>query len=399
MNILFISRNSPFDSIGGIERYVSNLIEYYKNDEKNKLFLMLPSEKENYSENIGNVHVLFYESLFLSRSNPPSNKIISEKAKLFSNEVIDVIDSKKIDIICAENFHTDLPAAYSLLLTMITMSKNIPIVLQLHSFASTQLQTELINQLRWNKISCVSKSVAGDCFQKGTDIDLITTHYLGVNKNEFNTVDDEDTQNDKSKNNILILLTATRIIKGKKDILHEKGIINLIQAFSKISPRYPKLRLLIAIGKPPGNLNNEFNTAYEMLKGYIKLHNIEETTILKTYKLNEMPSVYKKSSIFILTSENETFGQVFIEAMASGVPIIGTKVGGIPEIISDFYNGFLVPPNDPSILAQKIEILLNDPSLKRKFINAGIKTVENKFNSSTQFLKFNTMLQHVIDNN
>ena len=396
MNILFISRNSPFESIGGIERYITNLIDYYKNNVESRLYLLLPTEKEDYSEQKGNVFIIYSNSLFLLRNVPASNKEISKKASNFSSVITKIIDIYDIDIICAENFHTDLPPAYSLLLNMIATFKKIPLVLQLHSFAITQLQTELINQLKWDRISCVSTSVAGDCFQKGVDINSISTHYLGVNTNEFNSDNQMNNKlneklclNEKNK----IVLTATRIIRGKKNILQEKGLINLIKAFSRITNRHPNLKLLIAIGKPPDDLINEFRIAYEMLQGYIKLHNVEENTVLQTFKLHEMPDVYRRSNIFVLPSENETFGQVFIEAMSCDLPVIGTKVGGIPEIISDSYNGYLVPPDDSSILAQKIEKLLNDSQTRAKFIKAGKKTVNEKFTSGKQFFNFNKMLE------
>src|SRR4030043_417109 len=125
MNILFISPNSPLESVGGVERYVVNLIDYCKNQSHFK-------------------------------------------------------------IIGVENFHVGLPPAYSLLLNMVAGLHNIPLILRLHSFAVTDLQIELVNQLMWNKISCVSKSVTGDCFQKGADINILSTDYLGVNINEFN---------------------------------------------------------------------------------------------------------------------------------------------------------------------------------------------------------------------
>lgn len=401
MNILFISRNSPYESIGGIERYIDNLISYFKVKvtSDSQLYLMLPTNKESYFEKDRNVTIYYNNSLFLPRSTVAAKKEVSQKAQIFSENVAQIIKDYKINIICAENFHTDLPPAYSLLLNMVTMSLKIPLILQLHSFATTELQTELINQLKWDKISCVSKSVAGDCFKKGTDINYLSTHYLGVDTNEFN-FDIKKAQILKKQLNLSpnckIILTATRIIRGKKNILREKGIINLIEGFSKLSPRYPNLKLLIAIGKPPENLKNEFNIAYEMLLGYIKLHNVESQTILKLFALHEMPDVYRGSDIFVLASENETFGQVFIEAMSCGLPVIGTKVGGIPEIISDSYNGYLIPPNDSSILAQKIEVLINNKLTRDSFIKAGIKTVEEKFTSEQQFSNFNKILEEVL---
>ena len=394
MNILFISPNSPLESIGGVERYVVNLIDYSKNQSRFRIIVVLPTHKDSYIEQTGNVVTYFDENIALSKNI--SGKEISKKACLFSKMIENIIIEHKTDIICAENFHVGLPPAYSLLLNMVAGLHKIPLILRLHSFATTDLQVELVNRLMWNKISCVSKSVTGDCFQKGADINLLSTDYLGVNINEFNQ--NIKTQHQLKGNlNLLpenkIILTAARIITGKRNILQEKGIINLIQAFSKLSPRYPNLHLLIAVGKPPDNLKTEFDQAYEMLLGYIRLHNIEAQTIVKMFRLNEIPEAYGGSDVFALPSENETFGQVFIEAMACGLPVVGTKVGGIPEIISDSYNGYLIPPNDSSILAQMIEKLINDRSTRNRFIKAGIKTVEDKFTSEKQLFNFMKTLE------
>ena len=397
MNVLFISPNSPLESVGGIERYISNLLDYCKNQTQFNAVIVLPSYKESSVEENGNVTTYFDQSIALVKNT--SGKEISEKAHLFSKIIENIIIKHRIDIICAENFHVGLPPAYSLLLNMLAGLHKIPVILRLHSFAATDLQVELVNQLMWKKISCVSKSVAGDCFQKGADINLLSTDYLGVNIKEFN-------KNIKTQHGFReslgllpenkVVLIATRIIRGKRDILQEKGIINLIQAFSKLSPRYPKFRLLIAVGKPPDNLKTEFDRTYEILLGYIRLHNIQDKTIVKMFKLEEMPEVYAASDVFALPSENETFGQVFIEAMACGIPVIGTNVGGIPEIISDSTNGYLISPNDSSILAQMIEKLINDHSTRNKFIKAGIKTVEDKFTSEKQFLNFINMLEETV---
>lgn len=219
---------------------------------------------------------------------------------------------------------------------------------------------------------------------KGADINSISTHYLGVNVEDFNEKIklNEDLKKELNLSpDIKIVLTATRIIRGKKNILKDKGIINLIQAFSKLSNRYPNLRLLIAVGKAPKILRDEFECSYKMLLGYIKLHNIQDKTIIKMFELNEMSKVYQASDVFVLASENETFGQVFVESMECGLPVIGTKVGGIPEIISDSYNGYLVQPDDSSILAQRIEKLMNDESLRKKFTKAGLNTVKRSFTS------------------
>src|SRR5258708_2871331 len=117
------------------------------------------------------------------------------------------------------------------------------------------------------------------------------------------------------------------------------------------------------------------------------------------FELNTMPDVYKGSDLFVFPSEmNETFGQTFVEAMSCGLPVIGANTGGIPEIISDSYNGYLVTPNDSSLLAQRIETLLSDNAIRDKFIKNGVKTVEDSFTSEKQFAKFINMLEEIASN-
>lgn len=396
MNILFISPSSPRESVGGIERYITNLIDYCKNQPDLKIKILLPTLDKDSIEIDGNVTIYFSQDIATIQGMTALET--SKMARVFADTVKKIIVDDKIDIICAENFHLGLPPAYSILLNMVCALCKIPVVLRVHSFATTDLQRELINQLMWNRISCVSISVAGDCFTKGADINTLSTEYLGVNTKNFNhekkslNIRKQFGLSEKNK----IILTATRIMTGKTNLLAEKGVINLIESFSRISPRSPDLRLLIAVGRPPERLKVEFANALDKLRGYTMLRNVDKKTIIKVFELGQMPEVYRESDLFVLASENETFGQVFIESMACGLPVIGTKVGGIPEIISDNRNGFLVRPRDASSLAQKIEKLLNDDILRKKFIEAGIKTIQDKFTLEEQFSSFVEMLKSII---
>ncbi|HBG81595.1 TPA: hypothetical protein DDW69_02015 [candidate division CPR2 bacterium] len=184
MNILFISPNSPFESIGGVERYLVNLMDYFENKKEFEIIVVLPTSGKSYSEKKSHLTIYFDENLNLA-SGLGGKKAIPNKALLFSKEIENIIKKHDIEIICAENFHLGLPPAYSLLLNMVAGLNNIPLVLRVHSFATTPLQVELISQLMWKRISCVSKSVTGDCFHKGADIDSLLTDYLGVNTTTF----------------------------------------------------------------------------------------------------------------------------------------------------------------------------------------------------------------------
>ena len=399
MKVLFISPNSPFQSIGGVERYVINLINHFKVQEDIKTFLILPTNEENHKVKDGNMTIYYDNNLSIPRGKR-STAIIAQKAQGFSDLVETIIKEHTIDVICAENILFGPPAVYSLRLNIIAGFHKIPLMLRLHMYPESPLQIELTNQLMWDHVSCVSRSVAGDCFQKGTDINKLSTEYLGVNILDLNPTIDPKFNLKKDlgfEEDIQIVLTAGRIITGTRNMLKEKGMINLIEAFSRISPRFPKMRLLIGVARATDNLKAEFTSAYEMLLGYIKIHNVEDKTIVKMFELDQMPNIYRGSDVLVLPAEkNETLGQIFLEAMACGLPVIGAKTGGMPEIISDDYNGYLVQPDDPIILAQKIERILNDEKMRNKFIENGHRTIEEKFTSEKQFTDFHKVLNDTI---
>lgn len=357
---------------------------------------MLPTTGKSHRVIDGNMTIYYDNNL----SIPRKKSFDSTKAQGFSDLVEDIIKNHKIDVICVENILFGPPAAYSLRLNMIAALYKIPLMLRLHMYPETPLQIALTNQLMWDHVSCVSRSVAGDCFRKGADIGKLSTDYLGVNTLDFHPVMNPTVNLKKElgfEKDVKIVLTAGRIITGSKNMIKEKGMINLIEAFSRVSPVFVKMRLLIAVAKASDSLRDEFNNAYEMLLGYIKIYNVEDKTIVKMFEMDQMPNTYRGSDVLVLPAEkNETLGQIFIEAMACGLPVIGAKTGGMPEIISDGYSGYLVLPNDPIILAQKIETILNDKKIRNMFIKNGHKTVEEKFTAEKQFSDFHKLLKSFV---
>lgn len=90
----------------------------------------------------------------------------------------------------------------------------------------------------------------------------------------------------------------------------------------------------------------------------------------------DLPKIFANCDIFVLTSLNEGFGRVLVEAMASGLAIIATKVGGVPEIITDGINGLLIPSDKPDELSKAIVTLYQNPELCRQMGLANIKKAE-----------------------
>jgi len=93
----------------------------------------------------------------------------------------------------------------------------------------------------------------------------------------------------------------------------------------------------------------------------------------------ELPSYYAACDVSVIPSVVEAFGLVTIEAMSCGKPVIGSKVGGIPDVIEDGVNGFLVEPKDPGAIAEKIIMLAERRGVARKMGRECRRTVEAKF--------------------
>ncbi len=88
---------------------------------------------------------------------------------------------------------------------------------------------------------------------------------------------------------------------------------------------------------------------------------------------------FQKASLFALSSVTEALPNVVLEAMASGLPVVATKVGGLPEVVVSGRTGWLVPPGEPATLAQAVIQLLADAELRRTFGQAGRERVERDF--------------------
>ncbi|HKH83838.1 MAG TPA: glycosyltransferase, partial [Gemmatimonadales bacterium] len=80
---------------------------------------------------------------------------------------------------------------------------------------------------------------------------------------------------------------------------------------------------------------------------------------------SEVALRYRESDVFTLPSAAEAFGNVFAEALASGLPIVGSQIGGIPDLVEHGANGFLVQPGDIKALAGAIRYLGEDPQLRQ----------------------------------
>jgi len=164
------------------------------------------------------------------------------------------------------------------------------------------------------------------------------------------------------------ILTVGRLIDWK-------GTDYLIEALPEVLSRIPEARLMI-IGRGPmeGSLRQKVKD--------LRLE--EHVEFLGTVSDDDLRDYYRSADVFVLPSINlngrtEGLGVVVLEAMASGCPVIGSNVGGIPDIITDGENGILVPERDPHILAREIIHLLSDKERCQSLKSHGYERVREQF--------------------
>lgn len=204
---------------------------------------------------------------------------------------------------------------------------------------------------------------------------------LGINSKSVDKIDiipmgvDNSIFDVHNLSNLKEAYNAKYLIFSVGRLIDWKGMDILIMAMPEVIKKIPEVKLVIG-GSGPKK---------EALKKLVKDLGLEDKVILTGYLENvDMPKYYASADVFVLPSINlngqtEALGVVLLEAMASGCPVIGSNVGGVPDIIQDGVNGFLVKEKSPADMANSIvEILLND-QIRDKFKINGLKTVNERF--------------------
>jgi glycosyltransferase involved in cell wall biosynthesis len=93
----------------------------------------------------------------------------------------------------------------------------------------------------------------------------------------------------------------------------------------------------------------------------------------------DVPELLAAADVFVLSSRSEALPMSIIEAMAAGLPVVSSGVGGVPELVADGETGFVVPPGDPAALAGALSRLIADPDLRRRMGTAGRARAETLF--------------------
>ncbi len=155
-------------------------------------------------------------------------------------------------------------------------------------------------------------------------------------------------------------------------LYHRKGLEILLRSIPPVLQEFSDVKFVIS-GKG-------FKKKEESLRNLAKQLDIEDHVTFLGYVPDEkLPNLYSASDIFVLPAIYENFPFAILEAQATGLPVISTKVGGIPEFLVDNENGFLIDPGDSAQLTQRVLALLQDPKLAKEMGMRGRKLIEEKF--------------------
>lgn len=159
----------------------------------------------------------------------------------------------------------------------------------------------------------------------------------------------------------LRLLTVTRL-------LERKGVHHLLEAIAKPTRLNVTLRI---VGS--GSYEDHLRMKTE------ELGLTEHVTFDGFVNTDKLPALYREADVFALPSQTESFGLVFAEAMACGLPIVATTVGGIPELITSGKEGILVNPDEPGLVRAAIEQMLSDDTARIEMGKAGRQRIEDRY--------------------
>ena len=209
---------------------------------------------------------------------------------------------------------------------------------------------------RADRVVAVSDGLRQTALRTAPNIDIEVIHN-GIDAHHFSPPDIP------LQNKIPQMLSVGRLVKLK-------GLHHLLEALMLVQKKGRAFHLQIAGEGPEKARLERLSTQYGLS---------DSITFLGQVPYKNLPKYYQQSDLFVLPSLAESFGQVFAEAMACGLPVIGSTTGGIPEVVGPHQREWLITPGDVPSLAQKLLDLLRLPEQRQKLGKMNVDYVRNHF--------------------
>jgi glycosyltransferase involved in cell wall biosynthesis len=181
----------------------------------------------------------------------------------------------------------------------------------------------------------------------------------------------------------LALQQASHVIATVGNIRPVKGTDVLVRAAALVSKQFP-LAAFLVIG---GVQDHEYFRSLQQLAASLGI-----TRSIRFVGLRyDVVSILKSCDVFYQSSRSEGLPNAILEAMACRLPCVATDVGGTREVVADGRSGFLVPPENPELAAERLLRLLRDPKLAREMGETGFEIIEEHFTSRVMV---NRLVEH-----
>ena len=226
-------------------------------------------------------------------------------------------------------------------------------------FALFDRSTSVVDKKILSVSHAVKEKMIREAFFAGNRISVL---HAGIDVSRF-----KNCQRGKVRKE-LCLPDQVTVIGVAARLSEEKGIGYLLEAMPHVLKRCPNLYLLIAGDGP----------IKDKLKNLSVHMGFEQNVIFLGYR-NDIPEFMTDLDLLVMPSLTEGFPFSLLEGMAAGLPIVATRVGGVPEIIADGREGILVPPREPDALAKAIIRVLRDKESGKTMGLAARKKVEQEF--------------------
>jgi glycosyltransferase involved in cell wall biosynthesis len=215
-----------------------------------------------------------------------------------------------------------------------------------------------------NRIITVSKETLKYVLKLGADKTKTKVIYNGVDVNYFRPINGE-----KSREK-LGMPKNRKIILSVRRLVYKNGLDTLLETVPHIAQNHPDVLFVVA-GKGPSR---------KLIENRINELGIEDNIKLAGFVPDKLlPAYYDAADYFVLPSASgEGLPLVLLEAMACGLPVIATAVGGTPEIIQHMKNGVLVPPRNPEAIAEALSKFLSE-GLGQALGEEARRIVEDRF--------------------
>ena len=215
----------------------------------------------------------------------------------------------------------------------------------------------------FSKIDCflaMSDQMRRDLVELGCPEERIRVHYHGIDVRRF-AVPDRRYDNRRP----ILILSCGRLVPTK-------GHVFLVEALAKVRRRRTGPFRLVIVGEGP------LRPTLEQTVHRLGLDDVVELVGHVPYRSPELPDHYRKANVFALPcisdgQQREGLPGALVEAMASGLPIVSTRHGGIPEVVTDGNEGLLVPEGNIDELADALDAVLVDDGLRQRLGTAGAR--------------------------